>query len=55
MQYISCQSFGFFSFIPKETCWARHIKSFDNSDLQLFAIFTFEVDFSDTFHDKRWK
>ena len=44
MQYISCQSFGFFSFIPKRTCWARHIKSvdgfvlfrlsyFDNSDL----------------------
>ena len=44
MQYISCQSFGFFSFIPKGTCWARHIKSvdgfvlfrlsyFDNSDL----------------------
>ena len=24
----------------------------DNSDLQLFAIFIFEVDFSDTFHDK---
>ena len=42
------------------TCWARHIKSvdgvvffrlsyFDNSDLQLFAIFRFEVDFSETY------
>ena len=60
MQYISCQSFGFFSFIPKGTCWARHITSvdgfvffrlsyFDNSDLQLFAIFIFEVDFSEPY------
>ena len=42
------------------TCWARHIKSldgfvffrlsyFDYSDLQLFAIFIFEVDFSETY------
>ena len=42
------------------TCWARHIKSvngfvffrlsyFDYSDWQLFAIFTFEVDFSETY------
>ena len=42
------------------TCWARHIKSldgfvffrlsyFDYGDLQLFAIFIFEVDFSETY------
>ena len=42
------------------TCWARQIKSvywlvffrlsyFDYSDLQLFAIFIFEVDFSETY------
>ena len=42
------------------TYWARHIKSldgfvffrlsyFDYSDLQLFAIFIFEVDFSETY------
>ena len=66
MQYILCQSSGFFSFIPNGTCWAGYIKSvdgfvllglsyFDNSDLQLFAIFIFEADFSDTFHDKCWK
>ena len=45
--------------LPPWTCWARHIKSvggvvffrlsyFDYSDLQLFAIFRFEVDFSET-------
>ena len=50
------KALDFFSVIPKGTCWARHIKSvdafaffrlsyFDNSDLQLFAIFIFEADF----------
>ena len=45
---------------PPWTCWARHIKSldgfvffrlsyFDYGDLQLFAIFIFEVDFSETY------
>ena len=45
---------------PPWTCWARHIKSVDGlvffrlsysdySDLQLFAIFIFEVDFSETY------
>ena len=45
---------------PPWTCWARHIKSvngfvffrlsyFDYSDWQLFAIFIFEVDFSETY------
>ena len=44
---------------PRRTCWARQIKSvdgfvfirlsyFDCSDLQLFAIFIFKVDFSQT-------
>ena len=46
---------------PPWTCWARHIKSvngfvffrlsyFGYSDLQLFAIFIFEVDFSETYY-----
>ena len=45
---------------PVETRWARHVKSvngfvffrlsyFDYSDLQLFAIFIFDIDFSETY------
>ena len=45
---------------PPGPCWTRHIKSVDGSvffrlsyfnysDLQLFAIFIFEVDFSETY------
>ena len=53
--------------LPSRTCWARQIKSvdgfvffrlsyFDYSDLQLFSIFLFEVEFfGDICHDKCWK